>query len=194
MTHNQHDAGSNALIALGANLPSVHGNPAETLNVAIRGLAEQVGVIRAISSFFATPAFPKGNGPDYVNAAVQIETALDAQAILERLHRIEADCGRVRVERWGQRTLDLDLIALGQTVLPDAARQTEWRTLPPERQIQAVPGELILPHPRLQDRAFVLVPLAQIAPEWRHPLTGATIRAMLAALPAADLAEVRPLT
>lgn len=92
------------------------------------------------------------------------------------------------------RTLDLDLIAFGQTVLPDPATHGHWRDLPMEDQRRFAPDRLILPHPRLQDRAFVLIPLCDVAPDWPHPVTGRTIAQMAAALPASDTAEVRPTT
>lgn len=91
------------------------------------------------------------------------------------------------------RTLDIDLVALGDSVLPDGATQDAWRRLPPEAQVRTTPDRLILPHPRLQDRAFVLVPLADVAPDWVHPRTGQTVRQMLDALPAEDRAAVKPL-
>jgi 2-amino-4-hydroxy-6-hydroxymethyldihydropteridine diphosphokinase len=113
--------------------------------------------------------------------------------VLDRLHHIEAGFGRTREARWGPRTLDLDLVAWGEAVWPDAATQAAWRGLDPGRQGREAPGQLILPHPRMQDRGFVLAPLAEIAPEWRHPLIGRTVREMLATLPPDALEGIVPL-
>ncbi len=99
--------------------------------------------------------------------------------------------GRIREKRWGQRTLDLDLIASADMVLPDFETHRFWRTLPPEDQLKKTPDQLILPHPRLQDRAFVIVPLAEIAPNWAHPVLDLSIMQMLEALPQEDRDAVR---
>lgn len=184
-----------ALIALGANLP-LAGKPAEaTLRQALAALAEEGLAVSAVSRFFATPCFPAGAGPDYVNAAAVLDVGqeIDPASILARLHAVEARFGRERVQRWGMRTLDLDLLALDDSVLPDAPMQDAWRDLAPEAQVKATPDRLILPHPRLQDRAFVLVPLADVAPDWVHPRLGLTVRQMLEALPKADRDAVKPL-
>ena len=173
------------LIALGANLPSQIGPPDVTIRAALGILHAEPNIsITAISGFWRNPAFPPGAGPDFCNCAAKLITSAPAEAVLAVLHRVESDLGRMRgnVSRWAARPLDLDLIAMGDLMLPDAATQAEWRDLAPDRQTRETPGDLILPHPRLQDRAFVLAPLAEIAPLWRHPATGRTIAGMLADL------------
>ena len=183
------------LIALGANLPHGDNPPQTTLIKAISAL-EQAGLTGvSVSRFYATPCFPAGAGPDYVNAALTAPcpAGWDAARVLALLHDVEHHFGRKRETRWGMRTLDLDLIAMGDAVLPDLATYDAWRSLPPDQQAKATPDCLILPHPRLQDRAFVLVPLADVAPDWVHPVLGLTVAAMRDALPAETRAEVVPL-
>ena len=191
--HEQVSAVRSALIALGGNVVAPYGPPELTLRAAVAHVARDIGKVTGKSRFFCTPCFPAGTGPDYVNAAIAVQTTLDAPSLMARLHGIEADFGRERVQRWGMRTLDLDLVALGDLVLPDLATHAAWRALPVDLQKMRAPDEVILPHPRLQDRAFVLVPLADIAPGWVHPILGLTVAQMLAARPPAELAEVVPI-
>ena len=181
------------LVAFGANQPTQGRTLAQTVRDAADALVSPDLTLHRMSRLFATPCFPVGAGPDYVNAVAEFHTSLEAGAVLARLHAVEAAFGRDRVVRWGQRTLDLDLLALDDIVLPDAATQDHWRRLDPALQAQIAPSQLILPHPRLQDRAFVLVPLAEVAPEWRHPRLGQSVLEMLARLETAEIAAVCPL-
>lgn len=184
---------SKAHIALGANLAHAEFSLEMTLSQAIATLAAPDLVIRSVSRFFSTPCFPAGAGPDYVNAAIEIATSLSPMDLLARLHAVEHEYGRARLQRWGMRTLDLDVLSYDDQVLPNLAVYTQWAELPLEQQIQVAPEQIVLPHPRLQDRAFVLVPLADIAPKWRHPVSGQTVSEMLGALPADDIGSVTPL-
>ncbi len=153
------------LIGLGANLPSRAGDPVATLNAAMRAL-EQAGVaIRSRSRFYRSAPMPVSDQPWYVNAAIAVATDLSPRDLMMALHRIEADFGRVRLERNEPRSLDLDLLAYDDRVEIGAG------------------GGPILPHPRLAERAFVLSPLRDIAPGWRHPVSGLTVEALIAALP-----------
>jgi len=185
--------GNEILIALGSNATSQVGDAGETVAAALEELRRRFPAGFAASRLFETPCFPPGAGPDFVNAACRAETDRTPEDVLALLHGIEVTFGRERRVRWGQRTLDLDLIAMGRMVLPDRATQESWRMLPAEKQRAQAPDRLVLPHPRLQDRSFVLVPLADIAATWTHPCTGQDVTAMLAALPARDTALVKPL-
>lgn len=180
-------------IAIGSNLGSNGQEIQTTVRQSLSELLHHKVVIRKISRFFRTPAFPTGSGPDYVNAAVICEAANQPQDILNILHQIEAKLGRTRTKRWESRVIDLDLIYCGTDILPDASTLDHWINLPLDQQTQIAPDTLLLPHPRTQDRAFVLGPMLDIAPDWTHPITQQTVRQMWDALPQQVRAEIVPL-
>tara|TARA_R110002124_G_scaffold10537_28_gene52438 strand:+ start:5081 stop:5602 length:522 start_codon:yes stop_codon:yes gene_type:complete len=156
-------------IALGANLPSAGRSPAETMAAALAMLGSR-GLQRvARSSDWHSPAWPDPSAPAYVNAVASVETRLGPRSLLNLLHEVEAEFGRTRHKRWESRVLDLDLLDYRGELHRDEAGME-------------------VPHPRMTGRAFVLLPLAEIAPGWREPGEGRTIEALIKALQPADVA------
>jgi len=159
------------LIALGANLPSHAGAPERTLRASLDMLSRNGVVPVSVSRIYATPAWPDPADPPFVNAVAAVETELAPDELMAELARTERAFGRVRSARNAPRTLDLDLIDYDGRI----GR-----------------GALMLPHPRLESRGFVLIPLADVAPDWRHPVTGRSVKELIAALPERDRAAVVP--
>ena len=165
----------NFLIALGSNKSLGLLKPLDILKKAIAELKQSEISLVSLSRFFESPAYPEGKEPNFVNSAIKIQAKCSSQEILQKLHKIEKKFNRTRDARWGARTLDLDLLAQGGQVLPNEEIFREWSNLPLEEQMKKSPKNLILPHPRLHDRAFVLLPLLDIAPNWRHPILRKTV-------------------
>ncbi len=149
------------LLALGANLPSPVGSPAATLRFALSKLADSAIVPIATSNFYVTTAWPDPTDPEFVNAVAEVRTALDPAALLNQFHAIEEQFGRRRGASNAPRTLDLDLLDY-------------------DGRIDAGPPQL--PHPRMEKRGFVLLPLAEVAPAWRHPVTHRTVGELIVEL------------
>ncbi len=180
-------------VAVGSNLSTA---TRTSLQVAIEALGlffDAEMRITQQSQWYSAPAFPSGSGPDYVNGVVKVSTTLSAAQVLAALHGIENQLGRTRPARWASRIVDLDLLDFDGDVQPDAMVYKRWKTLPLEAQMRETPEQLILPHPRLQDRSFVLKPLAEIAPDWQHPVMGLTATELLHLRPQDERDEITPL-
>ena len=167
------------LVGLGGNLPGPAGPPPATLEAALERLAAAgVRTVRRSRWYRAAPVPPSGQ-PWYTNGVALVETGLDPAGLLALMLRVEASLGRRRrpgERRWAARVLDLDLLAYGDLVVGAGGGGG-----PPP----------VLPHPRLHERAFVLLPWAEVAPAWRHPVTGRTVAEMIRALPPGQ--QVEPL-
>jgi 2-amino-4-hydroxy-6-hydroxymethyldihydropteridine diphosphokinase len=161
------------IVALGANLPSQIGPPENTIRAALRALSNEDIKIEAISRMYKSLAWPDASDPPFVNAVARISTKLSPRELLSEMHETEASFGRRRsvdsAPRNAPRTLDLDLIDYNGLVQN---------------------GPPILPHPRMDVRAFVLFPLRDVAPDWRHPKSGCSISELIASLdPAAEIPQ-----
>ncbi len=164
------------LIALGANLPTArHGTPAQALDAALDALSEAGIRTVARSRWYRSAPVPPAAGPWFVNGVVRVETTLPPRPLMARLLAVETGFGRRRGAAGAARPLDLDLLDYHGRIARYAADDGG--------------PALILPHPRLAGRAFVLVPLAEAAPEWRHPVTGAAVASLLAALAPGQIVE-----
>lgn len=155
------------LIGIGANLRSRHGAPLETCEAALCALSEAGIAVARRSQWYESAPEPVSAQPWYVNGVAELDTRVEPSALLAALHRIEARFGRKDVARQHKnaaRTLDLDLLCYHD-------------------RLAAPPSRPVLPHPRMHRRAFVLLPLAELAPAWRHPGSGAAIVDLIADLP-----------
>jgi 2-amino-4-hydroxy-6-hydroxymethyldihydropteridine diphosphokinase len=146
------------VVALGSNLHGHHGSTRALLEAALSALPTAGLQVAAASRWWRSAAWPDGASPEYLNGVVLVETDLDPWGVMAALLKLEAAFGRERAHANGPRTLDLDLIAHGRLVLAEPT--------------------LTLPHPRAHLRGFVMGPLAEIAPDWRHPSMGLSAAAL----------------
>ncbi len=159
-------------IGAGANLAhALYGQPRDTLMAALGSLEGRgIGILR-FSPWYRSAPVPASDQPWYVNVVVEVATDLPADRLLAELHAVEEVFGRVRTVPNAARLIDLDLLDFRGKIDPGG------------------PGRATLPHPRMTGRGFVLKPLADLAPDWRHPVTGAPLEALLATLSADQVVE-----
>lgn len=166
------------LLGLGANLAGPWGSPRDTLRRTRRELSRSGLVILAASRIYETLPLGPGRQAPYLNAVLLLQSHEAPAALLRLIKSIERRAGRRQGARWGPRCLDIDILDYG-------SRRLGW----PQRRRQ--PGQLVLPHPEMHLRSFVLVPLLEVDPHWRHPVLGLAGRTLLARLPRGSRRGIR---
>ena len=157
-------------IALGSNLETKNMTRLEILNKALEYFSLFKISLLKVSSFWESKSYPNKNQPNFINAVSEVQSKLNPYQTLSSLKKIESLLGRKINGRWGNRVLDLDILAAGSLILPNLLIFKKWQKMPLHLQIQNQPKQLILPHPRIQDRLFVLKPLSEINQDWMHPV------------------------
>ena len=141
----------------------------EILGEALSAISKYSIKVDSVSTWWVSKPFPIRYGPNYVNGVIEASSKLMPKEMMSSLKEIEKLAGRKSSGRWRDRILDLDLLSCGDMVLPTEDIFKKWVSLPLSLQKKMEPKQLILPHPRIQDRLFVLVPLSEVAPNWVHP-------------------------
>lgn len=144
-----------AILLIGGNLGDRTGH----LQQAVEQIDKQVGSVEKISSLYETAAWGDVEQPDYLNQALLVSTEMDARTLLRTVLNIEHEIGRIRRQKWGARVIDIDIIFFNDAVINEP--------------------DLKVPHPQMQFRQFVLVPLQEILPEWQHPVLHQSVSTLL---------------
>jgi 2-amino-4-hydroxy-6-hydroxymethyldihydropteridine diphosphokinase len=144
-----------AILLIGGNLGDRTGH----LQQAVEQIDKQIGKVEKISALYETAAWGQVKQPDYLNQALLVSTEMDARTLLETVLAIEHNIGRIRREKWGARVIDIDIIFYNDVVINQP--------------------DLKIPHPQMQFRQFVLVPLREILPDWQHPVLHQSVSTLL---------------
>ena len=171
------------IIGLGSNQEYREMKPFEILNNAKKKMEKRKIVLGTQSKVYISHPFSDKGGPNYSNSVLIATFAGKPHELLFELQQIEYELGRVRHERWGNRSCDLDILAIDDLILPNINEFNHWVSIGLNEQIKISPTELIVPHPRIQDRGFVLKPLVSIFPNWRHPVFKKTASDLFNSLP-----------
>ena len=183
---------NNYIIVLGSNLSSEFGSSAETLKKCV-GEIRSFKPIQSLSEskWYISSSFVDEREPRYVNVGVRFSTNLKPKDLLSFTSDLEIKYGRKRQRRWEPRTCDIDILLCNQLILPTKLHFEKWLKLDFLEQIELSPNELILPHPRLQERTFFLKPLNDLQPDWTHPFLEMKAKEMLDSLPPNELQNIK---
>ena len=185
---------NNYVVVLGSNLSSEFGNSAETLKKCVSEI-RSYSVIQTLleSNWYISSSFVDEKEPRYVNVGIRFRTNLKPIDLLTFTSGLEKKFGRKRQRRWEPRTCDIDILLCDQLILPNKFHFEKWLRLDLLDQSKLSPDELILPHPRLQDRTFFLKPLNDLQPDWIHPFLEVKAKEMLDSLSPNELENIEAL-
>ena len=172
------------VLILGANMPSKFGDILTTLQMCVEYIKNEEPIdLISQSKWYQSESFPDKSKPTFINVGIKIISKLEPYQILKIIDEIEKGFGRIRKRRWDARVCDIDIIYCNKKIIPTRNILKKWMSMKIEEQLITTPRTLILPHPRIQDRLFFLVPLNELSPNWRHPILGKTAKEILDSIP-----------
>ena len=185
---------TNYVVVLGSNLPSEFGDSFETLEKCIYEIKTYLPIKSLLeSNWYISSSFLDENEPRYVNVGIRFSTDLNPKELIKFTSGLENKYGRTRKRRWESRSCDIDILLCDQQILPSRDYFVKWLKLDFLDQIKLVPDELIIPHPRLQERTFFLKPLNDLQPDWIHPFLNLKAKEMLDSLPLNEIDNIKEL-
>ncbi len=184
----------NYVVVLGSNLCSKFGNSVDTLKNSVDEIRSEP-VIKSLleSNWYVSLSFGDKTEPKYVNVGIRFSTSLKPKELLNFTSVLEKKYGRRRRRRWEPRTCDIDILLCDQLILPSRSSYEKWLKLDLSDQKRLAPNDLILPHPRMQERTFFLNPLNDLQPDWIHPFLKRKAKEMLDSLPPNELENIQQL-
>ncbi len=185
---------TNYVVVLGSNLPSEFGNSFETLKQCIYEIKTYLPIKSLLeSNWYISSSYVDKREPRYLNVGIRFSTNLNPTELIKLTAGLEDKYGRRRKRRWESRSCDIDILLCDQQILPSRDYFVKWLKLDFLDQIKLVPDELIIPHPRLQERTFFLKPLDDLQPDWVHPFLKLKAKEMLDSLPLNEIDNIEEL-
>ena len=182
----------NYVLVLGSNLSSKFGNSTETLKKCVEEIRSRPFIFSlSKSNWYTSTSYLSNKEPSYINVGIRFSSNLKPVELLNFTSDLENKYGRERKSRWEPRTCDIDILLCDQLIMPSHMYFKKWLNLDLAEHVKLVPDELILPHPRIQERTFFLKPLNDVQPDWTHPFLKIKAKEMLDSLPPNELENIQ---